>query len=296
MKLLRANEIVALEHYAALRAGYRQAVIAHKKSRRLAVGEMATLVFEDRETLRFQVQEMFHIERIADAAGIQAEIDVYNELMPGPGELSATLFLEITEAAQVRPALDRLLGIDEHVALVVGGGGGESVVRARFDPGQFEEDRISAVHYLKFPLGAAADRFADPAVPARIRIDHPRYACEAAIPPDVRASLIAGLARDPEPLMRGGGPAPASDAVVFTEDFVRARRVDAPPGADHVIVEPVRPGGSLLSADPALLAALQDAVRRVAAALVRRHGACRVETRVSAEDEGLRWHVIAPAP
>ena len=75
---------------------------------------------------------------------------------------------------------------------------------------------------------------------------------------------------------------------------VRARRVDAPPGADHVIVEPVRPGGSLLSADPALLAALQDAVRRVAAELVRQHGACHVEAHVGSADEGLRWHVIAP--
>jgi hypothetical protein len=296
MNLLRRDEIIDLERYTALRAGYRQAVIAHKKSRRLAVGEMATLVFEDRETLRFQVQEMLYIERIAEAAGVQTELDVYNELMPGPGELSATLFLEITEAGRIRPELDRLLGIDEHVALVVGGDGEESEVGARFDPSQLEDDRISAVHYLKFPLGAAADRFADPAVPARIRIDHPHYRREAAMPPDLRASLIAGLARDPEPLLRGGGPERAGDDVVFTEGFVRARRVDAPPGADHVIVEPLRPRGSLLSADPAVLAALQDAVRRVAAALVRRHGACRVETRVSAEDEGLRWHVIAPAP
>jgi hypothetical protein len=296
MNLLRADEIVDLERYAALRPGYRQAIIAHKKSRRLAVGEKATLVFEDRETLRFQVQEMLYVERIADAAGVQAELDVYNELMPGPGELSATLFLEITEAEQIRPELDRLLGIDEHVALVVGGDGEEVEVRARFDPSQLEEDRISAVHYLKLSLGAAADRFADPAVPARIRIDHPNYRHETALPPDVRASLAAGVTRDPEPLLRGGGPERASDDLAFTEGLVRAHRIDAPPGTDHVIVEPLPPRGSLLSADPALLAALQDAVRRVAAALVLRHGACRVETRVGAEDEGLRWHVIAPAP
>ena len=117
MKRLTLEDVVGLDAYDALRGAYRDAIIAHKRERRLAIGENVTLLFEDRETLRFQVQEMLWVERIADPDKIQHELDVYNELMPGEGELSATLFVEITDAERIRPELDRLISIDEHVAL-----------------------------------------------------------------------------------------------------------------------------------------------------------------------------------
>ena len=127
-------------------------MIDYKRGRRLAVGENITLLFEDRETLHFQVQEMVWVEGIALPDKIQHEIDTYNELMPADRELSATLFVEITEAAEIRPALDRLIGVDEHVSLIVGDEDEAVEIKAQFDPKQMEEDRISAVQYIKFAL------------------------------------------------------------------------------------------------------------------------------------------------
>ncbi len=120
MKRLALEDILDRERYAGLRTSYRAAVIDYKRSRRLAAGENITLLFEDRETLLFQVQEMVWVEGIALPEKIQYEIDTYNELMPTERELSATLFIEITEAAEIRAELDRLIGVDEHVSLIVG--------------------------------------------------------------------------------------------------------------------------------------------------------------------------------
>jgi hypothetical protein len=203
VKPLRRFEIVPLDRYGALRDAYRERVIEHKRARRVALGELASVLFEDRETLRFQVQEMLWVERSAEPEKVQAELDVYNELMPGADELSATLFLEITESAEIRPTLDRLVGLDRAVALVLGEEPDALRVPARFDPRQHEEGRISAVQYLRFPLDARARRLlADPRVRARLCVDHPSYRREEEIPPAVRASLVASLEREPRPLLQ----------------------------------------------------------------------------------------------
>ena len=207
MRPLGAAEILDLERYAGVRPDYRAQVIAYKRGRRMAVGENVSLVFEDRETLRFQVQEMLWVERVTEPAKIQAELDVYNELMPGAGELSATLFLEIVEASEIRPTLERLVGLDRHVELVLGEGEGEgegeTLFHARFDRRQFDEQRVSAVQYIRFPLGAdGTRRLADSSLRARLRVDHPHYRREEEIPPAVRESLVASLAREPAALLR----------------------------------------------------------------------------------------------
>jgi hypothetical protein len=200
---LESDEIVPLDRYAALRDAYRERVIAYKRTRRVPLGERATLLFEDRETLRFQVQEMLWVERISDPAKVQAEIDVYNELMPGEGELSATLFLEIVESAEIRPTLERLVGLDRHVQLVLGEGPSETLFQADFDRRQMEAERISAVQYLRFPLGEEGTRgLADSSLRARLRVDHPHYRREGEISPGVRESLVASLAREPAALLR----------------------------------------------------------------------------------------------
>jgi hypothetical protein len=205
---LAAGEIVDLGRYAAVRDAYRRRVVEYKRARRVAVGPSVSLVFEDRETLRFQVQEMLFVERIEKPAQVQHELDVYNELMPGPRELSATLFIEITEAARIRAELDRLLGLDEHVWLVLGEGADERGVRARFDARQFDAERISAVHYLRFAL-AEADlaRLADLRARARLRIDHPHYEASAELPGAVRASLVETLGHEPPNLLLEAAPA-----------------------------------------------------------------------------------------
>lgn len=290
MKPVSLAEIAVPECYAELRPAHRAAVIAHKRDRRLAVGDRVTLVFEDHETIRFQIQEMVWIERIHDPVRIQQEIDVYNELVPGQDELTATLFVEITDAEEIRPELDRLIGIDEHVSLLVDG----EIVRARFDPKQLEEERISAVQYIRFPLGPdLAARLADPARPARLRIDHPAYRCEVELPGPLRRSLCRTLADQGEPLLEVPPEASAADRgahVLFESDRVRA--VHGPRGPGHVLVEAIDPDASLLGADDALLAEALSAVRRAARDLVREFGACLVQTEVDPDRPGLRWQLL----
>jgi hypothetical protein len=294
VKPVTLDEIARLDRYAELRDAFRAAVVEHKARRRLAVGDRVTLVFEDHETLRFQIQEMCWIERISDPRKIQAEIDVYNELVPGENELSATLFIEITDTREIRPELDRLIGIDEHVSLVLG----DTALPARFDAKQLEEDRISAVQYIRFPLGAeGARRLRDAAVPARIRIDHENYRCEVVLPPALRASLADGLSADPPALLvlpDDAAAGRARDEILFETPRVRAYRPAHPLAPGHVVVEPIGAGGSLLDADPALLRELLEAVRRVAAGVLAEHRRCRIQTEVGPDAGPARWHLHPP--
>ena len=191
MRKVRRDEVLDLVAYERARPEYLEHVIAMKKARRIFVGDRLTFVFENRDTVRFQIQEMLRAERAVKEEKIEDEIAVYNELVPGASELSATLMIEITDQKRIRPELDRLVGIDEHVFLDVGG----ERVRATFDPKQFESDRISAVQYVRFPLGAAlARKFADPAVPAALVVEHPRYRESTPLVGASRASLAADLA------------------------------------------------------------------------------------------------------
>ncbi len=167
-------------------------LIAHKKSRRVPLGELVTAVFEDRKTVLFQIHEMIRAEHIQRREAIQHEIDTYNAILPGAGELSATLLVDITDRARIRAELDRLVGLHEHTYLKVGD---LEPVRATFDEAQLGEQRISAVQYTKIPVrGAVAAAFADPAVPAALVIDHPAYRVEGPLAGEVRASLVRDLA------------------------------------------------------------------------------------------------------
>jgi hypothetical protein len=297
VKPLVLEDIVDREKYVGLRPSYRAAVIDYKRSRRLAVGENITLLFEDRETLRFQIQEMVWVEGISLPDKIQHEIDTYNELMPADRELSATLFIEITEAAKIRAALDRLIGVDEHVSLVVGEEDEAIEIDAQFDPKQMEEDRISAVQYIKFAFDEAALRlFCDSRWPARVRVSHPNYQREAEIPPTTRDSLIRTLRSEVAPLLPASmDPKPsATDRLVFESGAVRAVRLDRPLAPGHLVIEPIEAVESLLALEDELLVELMTAVKRAAQEIVRVHGACRVHTDIGAQNTPLRWHVYAP--
>jgi hypothetical protein len=187
---VKPSEILDLVAYERVRADFVRRMIEHKRPRRIAVGDQLTFIFEDRDTVIFQIQELTRAERTVDPAEIATECRIFNELVPARDELSATLMIEITETREIRRALDRLVGIDEHVFLDVGG----SSVQARFDPKQREEDRIAAVQYVKFPLGAElAARFADPGVPAQLRVEHPNYRAATPIAGAQRAALAADL-------------------------------------------------------------------------------------------------------
>lgn len=192
MRKIDPSEILDLTAYERIRPRFLEQIIEHKRPRRVQLGDVLCFVFEDRRSVLFQIQEMTRAERRVDPEAIAEEVAVYNELVPGANELSATLMIEIPDRSKIRRELDRLIGIDEHVFLDVGG----RTVRATFDPKQFEEDRISAVQYVRFPLGPElAARFRDPSVPVELRVDHPNFSARTRIEGETRRAL----ARDLEP-------------------------------------------------------------------------------------------------
>jgi Protein of unknown function (DUF3501) len=196
MKKIELHELKNIAEYEKVRERVRAEVIELKRSRRVAAGENLTFLFENRQTVLFQIQEMMRTERIVDDHKIQGEIDAYDGLLPGEGELSATLFIEIADLFkmtqdEVRRAVNRFQGLDQDkVALVVGG----ERVPARFETGLGSEEKMAAVHYLRFPLpqGVRAS-LADPSAEARIVVDHPNYKAEAPLAGAIRQQLVADL-------------------------------------------------------------------------------------------------------
>lgn len=184
------DEIVGLARYEEMRDQVRRRIIALKRHRRVPVGDRVTFVFENHETVWFQIQEMLRAEHIADIDRVREEVEVYNELIPAPGELSSTMFIEITEPEKIREELTRFLGVEECVCLELG----SERIHARFEPGRSREDRISAVQYVRFcfPHGASGI-FQDLSVPVRLVIDHPYYRHAVELPSEVRQSLAEDL-------------------------------------------------------------------------------------------------------
>ncbi len=296
MRPVDSAEIVGLAAYARVRDRYRQQIIDYKRQRRMDVGEQITLVFENRETVRFQIQEMLWVERISRPAAVAAEVAVYNELVPGEGELSATLLIEITEPGRIRAELERLVGISEHVFLVLGEGPGERALRASFDTRQLEDERISAVHYIRFALGdAERGALADASCRARVRITHPQYRREDEIPPRLRACLVEDLAREPAALLARDPAEPAEpvDDLVFELGGARALRPARPGFEGHLIVELAGASPELLEAGPGEWAALWPALQRAARDVGREHGAAVIAAD-AAPGAPLRVHVYAP--
>ena len=189
MKPISLEDIRGIAAYEKGRAEFRQKIIDLKKKRRISVGDKVSLVFENRDTVIFQIQEMMRAERITDLDKIREEIAVYNAMIPEPGELSATLFLEIEDQSHLRDDLLKFLGIDEAVFLKTG----TRQIRARFEEGRSKEDKISAVQYVKFPF-TAEDRaaFAGSAE-VMLCIDHSNYKAEVRLEAESREALLADL-------------------------------------------------------------------------------------------------------
>lgn len=191
MKKVTLEDIRGLAAYEKVREDFRRHIIELKKSRRLAVGDKVSLLFENRDTVIFQIQEMVRAEKITDLDKIREEIDVYNSLIPEAGELSATLFLEIEEQSRIREELLKFLGIDERVYLKIG----NRTIHARFEPGHSKEDKISAVQYVRFSFKPDEIRaFVEGKEEAELLIDHPNYKAGAVIGDEMRKSLTEDLA------------------------------------------------------------------------------------------------------
>lgn len=193
MKPVAPEEILNLYEYERVREGRRRAVIDLKKVRRVHVGRHLSFVFENRETVWFQIQEMCRAERIVDETKIAEEVEVYNGLLPGPGELAATMLIEIADSAQIKPVLDSLLGIDggDHVRLEVG----RHVIPGVFEAGHSDRERgkLSAVHFVRFPLSPAAVADFERGEVALV-VDHPGERARTALSAETKRSLARDLA------------------------------------------------------------------------------------------------------
>jgi hypothetical protein len=191
MKKVERSELLALDAYEGIRERFGARIIALKKNRRIAVGEHMTFVFENRDTVLFQIQEMLRTERITKSTAIDHELATYNDLVPDDGELSATLLIEYDDANERGPMLLALAGLGDHVALRVGDREAKAVFRPL--PGE-EPDRLPAVNYVRFPLGAdAAALLRDASVPAALEVSHPSYRARADLAPAVRVELASDL-------------------------------------------------------------------------------------------------------
>ena len=190
MKPIVLSDIKGPAIYAGIREDFRRRIIEIKRHRRLEIGDRVSLVFENRHTLLFQIEEILRVEHIREKDKIQDEIDVYNQLLPTEDSLSATLFIEVPADADARVELDRLIGLDEHLVLHVG----PHAIRAEFEEGRSTDERISAVQYTRYRLSPEARAaLAAPGTPVAMEIDHPNYRHRVEATDEMRASLAADL-------------------------------------------------------------------------------------------------------
>jgi Protein of unknown function (DUF3501) len=191
MQKLTPADVIPVDDYLRVREQMRARVRAERARRRVSVGDRVSLHFENRDTVLFQVEEMLRVENIRDAAKIAEEVRVYNDLIAGDGELRATFFVEITDRARIKADLDSLVGLETAgLSLLVGG----ERIPAEFEPGHAREDRISAVHYVRFVVTAEQRRaIAAGDVPVALEIDHPNYRARAELSRDTLAALAEDL-------------------------------------------------------------------------------------------------------
>jgi hypothetical protein len=190
---IELNDVLNFFEYEKVRDELRRRVIAMKRVRRVPVGSYLSFVFENRDTVLFQIQEMCRVERITDDARIQDEIDVYNAMLPGPRELSATLMIEIEDKDKIKPVLDRFMGIDtgQRVWLQVGK---EFAVPGEFEAGRSDEEKgkLSAVHFVRFAFPAEAVRaFKDADV--WLVVDQPGEKARTQLSRETKAALLEDL-------------------------------------------------------------------------------------------------------
>ena len=190
---LTLADIADLRAYERERPAFRAAVIALKQRRRIELGPLVTVIFENRDTVRFQIQEMARIERILTDEAIQTELDIYNPLIPEPGHLCATLFVELTTDAEMREWLPKLVGIERSISVRLADGREvRSRPEAQHETQLTRESTTAAVHYLVFPF-APDDVRAAGSGPLTLVCDHPEYHHEQVLGVATVAELRADL-------------------------------------------------------------------------------------------------------
>ncbi len=187
MKKLDRKSLMSLESYAEDRQAFRARVMAHKSSRRVALGPHATLYFEDALTIQYQVQEMLRVERIFEPAAIDEELDAYNPLIPDGQNWKATFMLEYPNVDERRERLAELTGVEHKVWVETGE---ERVfAHANDDLERSTDDKTAAVHFLRFELSGVMIEAVKSGADIRFGIDHPKLTQAVSVDPDTAASL-----------------------------------------------------------------------------------------------------------
>jgi len=190
---LTREDLWSLEQYAEKRKDFRAEVIEHKKSRQVAIGPNATLYFEDRMVMQYQVQEMLRIERIFEKEAIQEELDAYNPLIPDGSNWKVTFMLEFPDVEQRKLELAALIGVEKKVWVRIGDLDKVYPI-ANEDLERETEEKTSSVHFLRFELTGAMVEAAKTGVAISMGIDHPAYNYEVnPVAENIRQSLVADL-------------------------------------------------------------------------------------------------------
>ena len=192
MHKIARDSLLSLETYARQRKEFRAKVMAHKRDRTVHLGAHVTLIFEDELTIRYQIQEMLRIERTFEEPGIQDELDAYNPLIPDGRNFKATMMIEYADAEERKHALSKLKGIEDRVWVQVEGCARVYAI-ADEDLERENEEKTSAVHFLRFELTDEMAKALKYGVGLALGVDHPNYQAEAGA---AAAGVRASLARD----------------------------------------------------------------------------------------------------
>jgi hypothetical protein len=190
MQPLLPSDLLSLEQYARERADFRTRVLAHKRDRKVRIGEHVTLLFEDRLTIQYQIQEMLRAEKIFEAEGITEELDSYNPLIPDGSNLKCTMLIEYADAEVRKRELLRLRNIEHDVQLVVGEHAPITAI-ADEDLPRSNDEKTAAVHFLRFELDTAAVAGFKRGANLAFRIEHPNYRAQARLTEAQKKALIA---------------------------------------------------------------------------------------------------------
>ncbi len=190
---LRLDDIADVRAYERERDEFRAAVMEIKRRRRLSFGTLITVMFENRDTMRLQIQEMARVEKLVTDEEIQVELDTYNPMIPEPGQLTATVFLELTSDEQMREWLPKLVGIERSFVIVLPNGDRVRSITEEAHAGQLtREEATAAVHYIRFEFTPEqVESFAGG--PVRIEIEHPDYLEGVELPESTHAELLDDL-------------------------------------------------------------------------------------------------------
>jgi hypothetical protein len=187
---LKKSDLYSLENYAAIRDEFRTEVMQHKKLRYIQLGENLRLLFEDRMTMQYQVQEMLRIEKIFEAEGIKEELDAYNPLIPDGMNLKAVMMIEFSDVDERKGALAKLIGVEREIWLQVDGFDKVYPI-SNEDLERETDEKTSSVHFMRFEFSPEMIAALKEGAVMKAGVDHPEYQYQVTIEDPIRQSLVA---------------------------------------------------------------------------------------------------------